>query len=160
MVYFIKNLTTGHIKIGSAKKPEVRLKQLQTASSDKLVLVTSIEGGLPDERALHKRFAHLKLEGEWFRFEAELFEYLAPTKNDVLLGKYFHTYTDKNKLHWQGRVVSVAQPGFYVVQLYSWLTTGPTCQRLVSIHEMTRWDYYDVREDWLEFAKQKSRQSE
>lgn len=65
LVYFIGS-ATGPIKIGIAIDPEARLKGLQTASPEKLYILTTCSGGLKQEQAYHNRFSKHRLEGEWF----------------------------------------------------------------------------------------------
>lgn len=45
LVYFIQQGDYGYIKIGMAKKPERRLKTLQTSSPEPLRIVATCEGG-------------------------------------------------------------------------------------------------------------------
>lgn len=67
MIYFIQDSETGHIKIGHAADPERRLKQLQTGCPGKLILLCTVSGSKDDEAKIHKKFAHHRLRGEWFR---------------------------------------------------------------------------------------------
>jgi hypothetical protein len=71
-VYFIQDMHTGAIKIGSARFPEVRLKELQTGTSAELRLLSAVPGGQALERDLHERFAHLRIRGEWFLNSPEI----------------------------------------------------------------------------------------
>lgn len=71
-VYFIRRGLTGDVKIGSASDPVKRLKQLQTGQSAPLRLMRLFCGELQEERALHARFAHLSIAGEWFRFHPDM----------------------------------------------------------------------------------------
>ena len=76
-VYFVQEGEGGAIKIGYAKNPIARLKELQVANPDKLNMLGVIRvdsGNL--EYLIHKKFAHLKIRGEWFRPEKELLEYI------------------------------------------------------------------------------------
>lgn len=70
MIYII---TDGHsFKIGfTAGKLLDRLKSLQTGNPRPLSLVTSFPGDRQDEAALHLRFSHLRLAGEWFAMTPE-----------------------------------------------------------------------------------------
>ena len=65
-VYFIKDESTGFVKIGYSDKPNKRLKSLQTSSANKLTLVHAVEGDKALESALHTRFATHRVRGEWF----------------------------------------------------------------------------------------------
>ncbi len=67
MIYFIQNKTTKAIKIGYSKKPTSRLKHLQTATPDELILLGTMHGGLEHESDFLERFAKHRLQGEWFK---------------------------------------------------------------------------------------------
>lgn len=80
VVYFIESVGTGHIKIGwTANTPQSRLKSLQTGSASLLRLAGAIRGNQSLEIDLHKRFANLRFNGEWFHGTTELRDYI--TKN-------------------------------------------------------------------------------
>jgi len=74
MIYFIQMGSNGPIKIGQANKPNRRLAELQTASPYKLYLLTTTRDY--QEKRLHGRFAHLRLEGEWFTPESDLLDFI------------------------------------------------------------------------------------
>ncbi len=62
---------------------------------------------------------------------------------EALSGKCFHSLTkDKDKIHWQGVVVGQAEPGWYLVRLFSWLSGNPTQMTLVRFEEMVDWIFY------------------
>lgn len=69
MVYFIKAGASGDIKIGWAKHPEKRLKELQTGSAPTLYLLGCVEGGQAVERAWHIVLNDYRVRGEWFKAE-------------------------------------------------------------------------------------------
>lgn len=75
-VYFIQQGDSGAIKIGCSKNPTQRLAGLQTGHSEALRLLTCAVGSQAQERALHDRFAHLRVSGEWFRPAEELLAYI------------------------------------------------------------------------------------
>lgn len=80
-VYFIGAVVeegkAGAVKIGySSHHPNRRMKELQTGHPGKLYLILYIEGTMDLEKALHRRFEHLWLHGEWFRWEGELHDYI------------------------------------------------------------------------------------
>jgi hypothetical protein len=64
-VYFVGSLSL--IKIGKASCVRSRMKDLQNMSAAPIVLLHTIPGGIETERALHARFADLRVHGEWFR---------------------------------------------------------------------------------------------
>jgi hypothetical protein len=77
-VYVIHAQGCGLFKIGWAKDPAKRIRDLQTASPDALELVGSRPGTLRDEADLHRRFRPLRIRGEWFA--------LAPEDVQAILG--------------------------------------------------------------------------
>lgn len=93
-VYFI---TDGiNIKIGFTKlKIENRLKQLQTGSVHKLMILGYINGTMEDEKKLHQMFAQYKVRynGEWFNPSPELIEYI--NKHNEIKNCYVDWLDDK-----------------------------------------------------------------
>lgn len=75
-VYFIRNRTTGNVKIGFASSVEHRLATLQTGSDGDLMLLRVEDGGPERKRALHERFKADRVRGDWFRTSGELGKYL------------------------------------------------------------------------------------
>lgn len=76
-VYFIQAGDAGPIKIGVTRGcPLDRMANLQTGCPEALKLVAHASGTADDERELHKRFAHLRLRGEWFLAKPELVEFI------------------------------------------------------------------------------------
>jgi len=71
-VYFIRAGRGGPVKIGHAKEPRSRLIELQVAHYEALQLYRMFEGGRPEEQAVQRRFLHLRIRGDWFRFSTEL----------------------------------------------------------------------------------------
>lgn len=63
-----------------------------------------------------------------------------------LQGKFFHSFKEK-KVGWQGCVISEVRDGFFLVQLFEWITGTPSCQKLVRIEEMVGWDFYDTEKE-------------
>ena len=71
-IYFVQ-AASGPIKIGFVKKAMVhRLKDLQVGNHEVLTLIGWKLGTVSEERALHVRFRHLRIRGEWFRPAPEL----------------------------------------------------------------------------------------
>jgi hypothetical protein len=77
-VYFIQAGAADPIKIGSAKNPQHRLQTLQIGAHCSLRLIARMDGGEAEERALHRKFSHLRLRGEWFKPGPELLAFIAP----------------------------------------------------------------------------------
>ena len=75
-VYFLQSQTLGLVKIGSANNVARRLDQLRTACPDELRLIAVINGDVEAERQLHKKFARLRVRGEWFHPGEDLMRYI------------------------------------------------------------------------------------
>jgi hypothetical protein len=75
-VYAIQAGADGPIKLGVARRPEQRLRDLQTANASELRLVATWPAPRWEEADLHEMFAHARIRGEWFRPEPDLLEYV------------------------------------------------------------------------------------
>lgn len=77
-VYFIEALPGGFIKIGWSVQPLRRMSEnLAFVPPDvKLRLLAIMPGDGDDELALHRRFAHLRVRGEWFEPGDDLLLYI------------------------------------------------------------------------------------
>ena len=75
-VYFIRQ--GDYVKIGKAGNPKKRFKQLQSANPEPLELLAVIDDrdGHSLETELHRKFAHLRSSGEWFRYGADLVDFI------------------------------------------------------------------------------------
>ena len=75
-IYFIFNPDSSAIKIGKAKNVFKRLRDLQTGSPAELKLFKIIDATSKEaretEQRFHQKFRHLRLIGEWFRYDADL----------------------------------------------------------------------------------------
>lgn len=81
-VYFILAEATGAIKIGSTGFVSKRIAALRTASPCRLVFLGA--SAAIDERECHRRFAPVRLGGEWFAPTSELLNYIAAVKDDSI----------------------------------------------------------------------------
>jgi hypothetical protein len=75
VTYFIRQGTDGPIKIGKTTDLGHRFNRLQVGSAVKLNVLRVLLGD--HERALHERFAHLRMHGEWFEPGTDLVEFIA-----------------------------------------------------------------------------------
>jgi hypothetical protein len=73
-LYFV--LAGAKLKIGKADDIAQRLRALQTASPEPLALVATMPGAFAQEAVLHARFKRLHIRGEWYRYEAELQDFV------------------------------------------------------------------------------------
>lgn len=74
LIYFISSGDA--VKIGISQDVARRLESLQCGSPVELTLLGTRPGGEVEERALHQKFAHLRIRGEWFRLERDLLEFI------------------------------------------------------------------------------------
>jgi hypothetical protein len=72
VIYFIKRPNDGRIKIGTSVRLVDRLKQLACEFGEGLAVLAVVDGHKDEERSLHRRFAHLRVVGEWFEPGDEL----------------------------------------------------------------------------------------
>jgi predicted GIY-YIG superfamily endonuclease len=80
MLYFIQQADApDYVKIGFARDPVRRLRELQVASPKKLLVVDIVEGDRAEEAALHRRLKAKgkHASGEWYQFDREVQEILA-----------------------------------------------------------------------------------
>ena len=76
LVYFVEAGIGGPIKIGWTQNLNRRVAELQTANAEKLHVLGTVAGTLDDEFTFHARFAHLRLEAEWFENSSEILDFL------------------------------------------------------------------------------------
>jgi len=72
--YFIQ-ADSGPVKIGISLCPESRLRDMQVGCPHRLRLLATVPGDR--EAELHTRFASLRMNGEWFRWDWSIRDYLA-----------------------------------------------------------------------------------
>lgn len=71
-VYLARFGALGPVKIGHSLNVSQRIAQISVRLWDDMVLIRCLDGGMADERALHKRFAHLRIRNEWFHYGPEM----------------------------------------------------------------------------------------
>jgi hypothetical protein len=83
MIYFIRFGSRRIVKIGYCRDhPRTRLATMQTGTPERLHLLGMAPGTKDDEAEWHKRFAHLRVNGEWFQWTPELREAAKPHLHD------------------------------------------------------------------------------
>jgi DNA-binding XRE family transcriptional regulator len=85
VVYFVQCEGTGRIKIGRTTRPVIqRMRALQTSAPHALKLIGEFPEGHHGhtEGSLHRKFAHLRLRGEWFKDDVELLTFIAKGNAD------------------------------------------------------------------------------
>lgn len=82
-VYFLKSLSTGLIKIGkTTQKVKDRVSQMRgMCAGDVEILGHISEANDNTETMLHKKFKHLRINGEWFSPGEELLAYIDSVPN-------------------------------------------------------------------------------
>lgn len=73
-VYFARS--GAYMKIGHSRDVNKRIKAINTSAPERVELMMVIPGTAEDEKRLHKRFQHLRSNGEWFHFTGELCEFV------------------------------------------------------------------------------------
>jgi len=80
-VYFLLDEKSNALKIGKANDVEDRINKLQTGNPNKLRLMhyincSSEKHGFLLEKQYHEKFKHLRISGEWFKYDEQLFQSL------------------------------------------------------------------------------------
>ena len=75
-VYFAQRKAGGLIKIGWSRSVKLRLGSVRAK------MIGAIPGGRSEEKVIHKRFARLRVRGEWFRPSRELTMYIQNMAQD------------------------------------------------------------------------------
>lgn len=65
-VYFVTCRQASAVKIGYSGDASIRIREIQTGCPMPVKLEAVLPGQIEDERALHARFADVRLCGEWF----------------------------------------------------------------------------------------------
>jgi hypothetical protein len=71
-VYFVATADRAFIKIGWARRPKERLKDLQVSNHSELVMLGQRRGTPRDEKVLHKILSGSRARGEWFSATPEV----------------------------------------------------------------------------------------
>lgn len=80
MVYFVRHLATGEIKIGFSRGVPVRMQYLLREVGP-IELLAVEPGTVHDEHAYHACLAEHRLHGEWFAPCSELLEYIGSVES-------------------------------------------------------------------------------
>lgn len=78
------------------------------------------------------------------------------TDEDILAGRYFHTFTGdtdpaNRRIEYQGTIIGRVEPGIYLVELFTWIDGQGSFSRVVTIDEMRDWWIYD-NDDHMRFS--------
>lgn len=73
IIYFLRRGDDGPVKIGwTVRDPAMRVRSLQSNASEELRLIRQLIGVRDNETDWHNRYAHLRINGEWFSPAPEL----------------------------------------------------------------------------------------
>lgn len=76
-VYFMQPIDGGPIKIGYSENVDRRRAELEAHFGRSLAILAVVEGGRKEEREMHDRFSHLRMEGtEQFKPARDLMEFI------------------------------------------------------------------------------------
>jgi hypothetical protein len=90
-VYILQTEPDGPVKIGFTRRRIYnRVAAGQTFSPDRIYVLAETYGTLQDETALHRRFKHLRVRGEWFRYGDEVQELVAYLSEGGSLQYWLH----------------------------------------------------------------------
>jgi hypothetical protein len=76
MIYFLQSPEGGPVKIGTSLRLSSRLKTLGKEQGQALQVLGITKGEQRREKELHGRFAHLRIQGEWFQPGPELLRFI------------------------------------------------------------------------------------
>lgn len=83
-IYFIA--AGDFVKIGFTTSPVGRIRSIKTATPLPLKILHHQRGTMKQERELHRRFAAIRVRGEWFRKTPELLDYIEEIKKPSMRG--------------------------------------------------------------------------
>lgn len=75
-IYFVLAPSSNRIKIGFSVNPAKRIEAILTGCPERLAVLGVIPGTIPEEHALHHRFAPARVHREWFNATPELRSYI------------------------------------------------------------------------------------
>lgn len=75
MIYAIQS--GDFVKIGFSASPSSRLKAIKTYSPMGCSIIGLMDGTTTDEREIHQKFSGLQTQGEWFKLNSELRDWIS-----------------------------------------------------------------------------------
>ncbi len=72
---------------------------------------------------------------------------MKPTYHFELKKKWFHSF-ENGKVQYQGQILDYDPSSqLCLVQFYGWVTGAPTDEKLINIHDIKDWIFYDTTEE-------------
>jgi len=97
-IYFIQSGLDGPIKIGISNNPKKRMRELQHSCPFELRMVGIIKnGGKEWEDKLHRKFAHSRMKGEWYKPTQTLLQCIQQSNNPKLITEMQKEIDKQNK---------------------------------------------------------------
>lgn len=79
-----------------------------------------------------------------------------------IVGRFFHSVSDDMQIKEQGRVVSLVEPGHYLVECYSFIDGQVAYLRIVTLSALMHCQFYEDAEHmkfWAEYRAHKPREA-
>ena len=73
-LYLMQNIETKDLKIGISNDPERRKRDLQNTNGREIEILYVIPRKSNLETTLHEKFSHLRLMGEWFKYDQSIID--------------------------------------------------------------------------------------
>lgn len=73
-LYLIHDTIQNTLKIGITANPKNRFRNIQLATSNKLIMLYAIKGKAHLEKELHKEFDDIRLASEWFKYDKRIID--------------------------------------------------------------------------------------
>ena len=81
-VYFISGADRSTVKIGKSKNIAQRFGDLARMNAGQLTLLAAVRGYTNTESHFHRLWKHLRLHGEWFRFDEPIASFVSQAANN------------------------------------------------------------------------------
>jgi len=81
MIYAIRS--GEFVKLGYSVDPQERISSISTMAPVECILLGVQEGTVRTERKLHQQFSNLRVNGEWFKAEQSLLDWIAENMREL-----------------------------------------------------------------------------
>lgn len=96
MIYFIVDPQSNLVKIGTTNDLSSAFRAIKRGNGNDLYIAKTIPGSYSEENRLHKQYAHLRGNREWFKFEGELKEFIEGKINQQDIDNLFSVVSKKS----------------------------------------------------------------
>jgi len=70
---------------------------------------------------------------------------------NMLVGIWFITHTHNGDREYQGQILDALENGFYLVQLYSWMTGDASILKIFSMHKLGSASLFKNSDDFINY---------